>query len=453
MILSPLDYFLISAFIGLGFLIGLRKSRVHQNENFLISDRSLGAFSSGMTIAASKIGAGAIILYSSLVFQFGYGALWLFVGYIFGYLIFYLFARNIREQSRRYGYYTLPDYFQKHFDHKVSLIIGILCAISLSGWIITNFIAGGKMISYVTGLPFYAGIIIIISIIVPYLLRGGFDAVVRTDAIQYLALITLGILIALALTKKMPTLEEINLTQMGLGKIISFFVTGLFFPMGSAELWQRVYATKNDKELKKALTIASATFIIIGTALSVICLRLRSVLNLETIDVDIGLISGISTVLGPGFAGLWIVAFLSAIISSSDTFVFTSANSWIQDVGENIKKTNPKYRINNIRKAIIFLSITGLLLSIYLENVISVTFLFAGITMMIGVISIITWQIKNINASAIYWGAIIGLISIVLQASIQGISVITAVTGLVCCLICSYLIHFFKKRKPQITTI
>jgi len=215
--------------------------------------------------------------------------------------------------------------------------------------------------------------------------------------------------------------------------------------MGSAELWQRVYATKDDKELKKALTIASATFIIIGTALSIICLRLRSVLNLETIDVDIGLISGISTVLGPGFAGLWVVAFLSAIISSSDTFVFTSANSWVQDVGENIKKTKRKYRISNIRKAIVFLSITGLLISVYLENVIDVTFLFAGITMMLGVIAIITWKIRDIKASTIYWGAIIGFISIVLQASIQGISVITAVTGLVSCLICSCVVHYFTK--------
>lgn len=68
--------------------IGVIPGRIRGEEAFLISARQLGGWRSGLSIAASKIGGGLLVTYSALVFAYGWEAIWLFVGYIFGYSIY-----------------------------------------------------------------------------------------------------------------------------------------------------------------------------------------------------------------------------------------------------------------------------------------------------------------------------------------------------------------------------
>ena len=69
-----LVYFLFVVFIG------IFPGRKSGKEVFLISGRNLGGFSNGLSIAASKIGGGLLVTYSTLVFTFGMGAFYIFVG-------------------------------------------------------------------------------------------------------------------------------------------------------------------------------------------------------------------------------------------------------------------------------------------------------------------------------------------------------------------------------------
>lgn len=434
MLLTPIDYILASVYIIFVIFVGLKVVKRNREENFLISNRELGSFSSAMTIGATKIGAGALITFSTLVFAFGYGALWLLAGYLFGYVVFYIFAWTLIKESHQKKYYTLADYFQSHFGKNgknVALVIGIMCVIALSGWIVTNFVAGGKIISYITGFPFWLSLIIVAAIITPYLVAGGFNSTVRTDIIQYSALlIILGFLTYSFFSGNYSDVVTSYNNSLKLGEIISFFIIGLFFPLGSADLWQRAYATKNRKAFSSAIIIASLSFLFLGIMLANVCLHLRSFVLSQSLDPELGLVFGISKTLGVGFSGLWIIAFTSAVASSADTFVYTSSASLIQDVYGRVKKFTSMQCIKNIRFSILLFSIFGIISSLILRNVINVTFFFAGITMSLGAIAIISRLFKSLPLWSMLISGPFGFVCALTQILVFKISVFTAASAL-----------------------
>src|SRR3990167_3675991 len=113
-VLSSLDLFLIFVYFFILLVIGWKYSKRQSQEDFLIAERKLGAFSSMMTINASKTGS-ILMIFVALVYLCCFSAMWYFVGVVIGALLFIPFALRLRERSERY--YTLADYF-RHKDRK-----------------------------------------------------------------------------------------------------------------------------------------------------------------------------------------------------------------------------------------------------------------------------------------------------------------------------------------------
>jgi len=432
MSLSEIDYIVIAFYIAFNMLIGLWPISKDVAEEFLISGRNLSGISSGFTIAASKIGAGAIVTYGVLFFTFGMGAIWMYAGYIFGYVVFYIFAIRLHKESRLGCYYTLADYFQAHYGKCAAVAIGIVSTLSLSGWVLTNMIAGGKLLAYCFGWPFQVSLCVVAIIVFSYLYAGGFRAVVRTDFIQYASILVLLVFLGIVVLVIEPAPHEpAEFAPMKLGKIISFFVIGLFFPMGSVELWQRVYAARNKESLKRGILIASFSFVVIVGALSVLFFKLAEAgISLDSNDVDVGLFSVVALQLPRGVIGLWFIAFVSAVVSSADTFMFTTSCSGVIDVWERVFGTQIGRRVSRVRILLIIVVIFGVLGSMILRNIVDVTFVFAGITMGLGVISFTAWVYPTVPRWGIVIACILANLGAVIQAIISGISATTAVTNL-----------------------
>ncbi len=115
-------------------------------------------------------------------------------------------------------------------------------------------------------------------------------------------------------------------------EIINFFLAGFFIPMASPELWQRVYAIENQKHFKRSLFLSSVFYFIIGFILLMIGMVIR--IDIPDISADTALIVGFSKLLPAGLAGLSVVIIYSAVSSSADTYMFTTASSVTQDILE-----------------------------------------------------------------------------------------------------------------------
>ncbi len=453
--LHIIDYVSIFLYTILILYVGVRFKRRINTNTFLISERNLGFFSSCMTISASKVGAGLLLTYSALVFAYGFNALWLFGGYVFGYLIFYFFASKLKIEADKYNYYTLPDYFRKRYGSTSAYLISILVFLSMFGWILTNLIGGGKTITLISGFSFPTGVIFMGIIIVVYLVVGGFSSVVKTDVIQYLCIIVIFLLLLIVIfTGALSGYSTSNIEKMEIGKIVTFFLTGFLFPLGSAELWQRVYATKSIKDIRKSLVTASILYFVLGVILSLICLRITE-LAIDTSN-EFALIEGLGILLPMGFTGLLVVAFFAAIMSSADTFIFTTSSAFCQDYVQKLFNLSNDTVVKLMKIFMLIFTTLGVILSILLKNIIDVTFLFAALTLSIGIISLVSWIRSKVFPFSINLAIIANIIITLIVLFTIGIDmkiIISSIFSILTFLFIGEVISIVKNRRTSRNTV
>ncbi len=422
-------------------------------ETYLISNRRLKGNSNGFSIAASKIGGGLIITYSTLFFSFGLSAVFYFIGILFGYLFFYLFAFKFVEESNKNNYYNIADFFNKRFGRNTGVIVGILTSLSVLGWVFTNLIAGGQLISNITGFPSLFVTLLIALLIGTYLFAGGFNSVIRTDKIQYFSLVIIGVIfmVAIGFNGMEATGNYQSVVQsLPIGQIVGFFLLGLLFPMGSAELWQRVFASENKKEFKKSVWVASISYILVGIILSFICYMIMDSDIFSTLPEANELklakgIEGILLPLGKFLPALWIIALLSAILSSADTFVYTTASSFVQDIIDRDKKLSKRKIVSLIRTAIIIILAIGVIASEVYPNVVSYTFLYLGLTLVISALLYFSKLVSN-QPKTFQVAGTLGLLGVFTHFFISGEgTLITAIIGFVIALVILLIAFIVKK--------
>ena len=421
--LSALDIIFIVAYFVIILIVGFLAGKKETNEGFLIADRKLNALSAAMTISASKIGAGLLLAYTALVYLYGLGAIWFFLGYIFGYIVFYFFIKKIKRLSDEKRYYTLSDFFFDKYGTLAGYLTAFIVFITMFGWVIVNFIGGAKILNTFIPLSFELSIIIIGLVILAYLIIGGFKATVRTDAVQFLGILLLFFLMGYLMFNYSYSLQtsDFNLFSIPVGQIINFFLAGLFFPLASAELWQRVYAMKDEKTLKKSLILASTFYIIIGVVLMFIGIIIRT--KLAGIDPDTSLVMGFSELLPAGLVGVGIIVFYSAVMSSADTFLFTSASSLSQDFIARIKQLSKEKLLKVMKIVMAGLTAIAIVLSIGLRDIIDTTFLFVALTMSLGFLVMFLWIVPKLNKYSLNLALIFSFVGIIILSILKGISV------------------------------
>ena len=421
-------------------VVGVVPGRMQQErESYLISERSLRSVSSGLTIAASKVGGGLLVTYSTLFFAYGPQALWLFGGFAIGYAVFYFFARRIHAQSTKYGYYTMADYFEHRYGRGVGVVVGVLSFATMVGWILTNLIAGGALLGQLSGWPTVFPTSVMALVIATYLVIRGFHAVVRTDVVQYVSLLGIAaiILVALMRMEAAPADSEAvsPFNDMPISRTLSLVLLGAMFPLGSAELWQRVYATSGAREFRNAIVFASVSFFVLGGILSYVCLRLAALAG-PGVAAELGLAMGVAETvsgvpdIGPFLASLWFVAFSAAILSSADTFMYTAASSLVQDVFQRVGAISEGNVVSAVRLSVIGLAALGIVGAIVFGDVLSVTFFFVGLTLVLGAMALAAWIRPSIQPVWFVLAGCTGLAAVVIDSFARGISISTAMTGL-----------------------
>jgi Na+/proline symporter len=125
-----------------------------------------------------------------------------------------------------------------------------------------------KLIYYISGLDVWISASIILSFTLIYVLFGGLKATIRSDGIQFIAIILLFFYLIFALffqnnnNLNLNIFEE-NFIKFNSKSLITSFQFGFVFFIAVAATnlfhqgnWQRVYAAKNEKILVKSLLIS-----------------------------------------------------------------------------------------------------------------------------------------------------------------------------------------------------
>jgi SSS family solute:Na+ symporter len=300
----------------------------------------------------------------------------------------------VSKLSVKHKFFTFPQLFEHFYNGKVALIAGIISAIGYIGFTSSQLLAGAKLASATfVEIDFIWALIIMGVIAVVYTGIGGMKAVIYTDTVQWIILMSglvfIGIPISYYAIGGIDTIkttlgpEFLSLGNIHWQQIVNWAITIIPIWFVGMTLYQRIYASKSEKQAKKAWFIAGLFEWPLMAFMGVI-LGLFSRVAFETgmfadvgysletgMDPEMGLPVLLNTVLPVGLMGLMLSAYFSAVLSTADSCLMAASGNVQTDILSKFFKMKQDRKSQLLASQIVTLSIgvLALLLASYMTNV------------------------------------------------------------------------------------
>ena len=400
-------YFL--ALLGISFF-GRKKSA----ENFILADRKLGKWAAANSLAATAIGGGILLVGGAYIYQFGISAIWFFVGKICGYILLTIFLKKISDRISQKKYNTLADFFLDFHGKKIHRFVAAVIAVDFLGWALIGFVGGAGIIVILSGIPYWLAAIAMLAAVLVYTLIGGFQNVIRTDYLQWIALATIFVLFFINFSGNLKMVESVqwDFWNAGTEMIAAFFLAGLTFPLAAMEVWQRMFALKKSKQMIAAMTRFGVMYLAFGIVLCLIMMIIRTFD--ATLEPDFAIVEGIVKFFPPALVALGTVAFFAAIMSSLDSYLFVTNATVVHDFCDPHKKLSPENIEKKMRVTLSILGVLILALGFVWRDIVDISIFFAGVSMVVAMLVIFSWASRHrISENALIFSGTVGLIGLI----------------------------------------
>lgn len=233
-------------------------------------------------------------------------------------------------------------------------------------------------------------------VVLIYLFLGGFNAVVITDIFQYLLMLFITIVIGISFTQGTTFLpEQLEPFRAGGALVFGLILFGVLSVVGSPELWQRIYAAKDDKTIKYGMTISSLLVGVIAIGLTLIVMATRA--KFADLVPEQALAYGFINVLPPVILGFGLVLLFATIMSSADTLIFALSTIVGKNILRHHDKLKPEEFKNITRGAIIGVTVFAAILAYMFPNIIKVYTVIANVLFALApsIIGTFHWKLKR----------------------------------------------------------
>jgi cation/acetate symporter len=181
-----IGYLFIFFTIGIYALIGFL-SRTAQVDEYYVAGRKVPALYNGMATASDWMSAASFIGMAGILYNQGYDGLAFILGWTGGYV---LVAVLIGPYLRKFGCYTVPDFFSARYGGNVARTLAILVLMATSFTYVTAQLVGTGLIAQrFFGMPFQYAVLVGLAGILVCSMLGGMRAVTWTQVAQYIVLI------------------------------------------------------------------------------------------------------------------------------------------------------------------------------------------------------------------------------------------------------------------------
>lgn len=386
------------AMLGVGIYF-LKKNKTAAD--YYVGGRNLGSLHVGLSVVATDVGGGFSIGLGGLGFVMGLSGSWmLFTGLIGAWLSGVFLIPKMSRLSKKINLFTFPQIFEHYYNHNVALVAGIVSAIGYIGFTSSQLLAGAKLASSTfDAFSLNSALLLMGGIAVCYTVIGGIKAVIYTDTVQWIILMTglifIGIPLCFNAVGGMDGIEAvISKDMLSFSNIkwqdgINWGITIIPIWFVGMTLYQRIYACKDEKTAKRAWFIAGLfewpVMAILGVLIGLFARVAFEQGMFESIgypsgaeiDPEIGLPLMLKQVLPVGLLGLMLSAYFSAVMSTADSCLMAASGNILTDIrGYFIKKRSSLKKELRMSQLITFIiGVLALLLALYMENVLSLMLL------------------------------------------------------------------------------
>ncbi len=181
-----IPFFFVVAMIAVTIGMGIWATRKSSTAaDFFVAGRSVSVFWNASAISGEYLSAASFMGIAAMVMKNGYDALWYPVGYATGYLFLLLF---IAGPLRRFGAYTIPDFAEGRFDSPLFRRIAVTFVLLIGLFYTMPQMKGaGIAMTSILGWPYWAGIVVVGSVITFNVALGGMKGITLVQAFQYWA--------------------------------------------------------------------------------------------------------------------------------------------------------------------------------------------------------------------------------------------------------------------------
>tara|TARA_B100000530_G_scaffold220551_1_gene141741 strand:- start:163 stop:1605 length:1443 start_codon:yes stop_codon:yes gene_type:complete len=412
---------LIVIIISLIFtILGIYHSKKFQGiNNYLTANRNIGFFSLTTSLVASALGAWILFGPVSAATWGGIGAI---IGYALGTafpMIFLIYlGKKIRNEFPKGS--SLIEFMRKKFGKSLFKLILLMTIFYMFIFLCAEVTAIAVLINYISGTELWITAFIVLLATLTYTLYGGLRASIFTDNIQMIVigiLLLISILYLISFTGDQFSFSFIKEKNPHLlsGTYIPSYTAGITFFIAVAATnlfhqgnWQRVYAAKNYKILKKSLILSF--FIIVPIVFFMGFSGMVAISVDPNVRPDLGYFSLLLKEQSYILSIIIIILGLALTISTVDTLVNAISSLIVVD-GKATFNLNKKINYLKLSKyLIIFLSIIAFVIASKGFDILYL-FLLADLFCCAFVVTVFySFYNKRINEKTAYISIIIGLI-------------------------------------------
>ncbi|MBU2887723.1 sodium/sugar symporter [Gilvimarinus agarilyticus] len=363
--LEQLDYgvFIVYVLGLLGLAIWVSKADhpgERNTEDYFLAGKALPWWAIGASLIAANISAEQIIGMSGSGYALGlaiasYEWMAAITLILVGKYLLPIFLRN--------NIYTMPQYLQQRFDHRVKTTLALFW---LAVFIFVNLTSvlwlGGLAIQTVTGINWLSGMIFLVVFSLAYSLYGGLKAVAYTDIIQVVLLVFGGLLLSYLsldkiadgdgiiegftrLTSELPghfdmilsSDNEHYMSLPGLSVLIGgLWVMNIGYWGFNQYIIQRALAAKDIKDAQKG--IAFAAYLKLLMPLIVVLPGIAAVILYPDLSKPDQAYPSLMGLMPTGIKGLVFAALIAAIVSSLASMTNSISTIFTMDIYKGLVK-------------------------------------------------------------------------------------------------------------------
>ncbi len=356
--------------LGVGFFFFRRNKGT---EDYYVGGRNMSSLHVGLSVVATDVGGGFSIGLGGLGFLIGLSGSWmLFTGLLGAWISAVVLIPRVKQESFAH-FTTFPQIFGYLFDRRAALLAGLISGIGYIGFTGSQIRAGATLASStLDGLTESNALIIMGVIAVIYTVLGGLKAVIYTDTVQWIILMSGLIFIGIPLAYfsvggwegMTATLgpEFFTLNNLSWQDLVNWGVTIIPIWFVGMTLYQRIYSCRDVGTAKKAWFYAGffewPIMAFMGVSLGLMARVAAAQGGLPDIapgevvsmEPEKGLPLLLKTVLPPGLMGLMMSAYLSAILSTADSCLMAGSGNFASDL------IAPLFRLDDRNRSFLWIS-------------------------------------------------------------------------------------------------
>ncbi len=417
--------FWIGLYLAVIVVLTIRHVKSHDLEGYLVNNRSTKTLPLVFTTLATFVGGGTSIGLMAMGYESGFAGVAIGLAYVIGFAILSHYAPVIREEGHRKKIYSFPQflinaYHKKEdtfFDRSFSTIVSGVNIFIFFFLLSAQFVGMASLLKYAFDIGYQPAAVISCVVVIVYTAFAGLSGVIITDMIQFIVILLMILLIfipgiwqdteGLLKLNELPP-DMLDGTFYGLAFIVAlplFLSPSVLVRM---DIWQRMLAAKDGKVARRVSLWSGAGVLPFYVIFPLVGMALRVVIgdSAEPRDVPYLFLDRHSGEVILAFA---VVGFLSALMSSGDSFLNLVSISAVKDFVGWRRRSEIKNLQWKIRVTAFVFGFIAMFMALHFPKIVDLMVVGIGTIVIFVPVTFMALIKKNIDKYR--WGALYSVLS------------------------------------------